>query len=99
MTTKVERTTPEDIPLTPQPTTRFIRRYGQQIGIIGIFVVMMIFLAVAAPRTFQHIEIYQSLAQAVPYYGIMALPITLLVIAQEIDLSFGSVMALSVMSF
>jgi len=35
----------------------------------------------------------------IPFFGIMALPLTLLVIAKEIDLSFGSVMALSMTAF
>src|SRR5262249_25136754 len=46
-----------------------------------------------------HKEIYGALMSTVPLYGIMALPLTLLVIAQEVDLSFGSIMAISMVAF
>ncbi|MHB8628851.1 MAG: ABC transporter permease [Aggregatilineales bacterium] len=87
---------------TPRPArqmARFVRRNGLQFGIIGVLIVMWVFLIIAGPRTFLHKEIYISFADSVPYYGIMALPITLLIIAREIDLSFGSVMAVGVMCF
>ncbi|MEP7284456.1 MAG: ABC transporter permease [Chloroflexota bacterium] len=100
MTTQVERPMPVKPALTSrQQIAGFVRRNSLQIGIVGIFLVMWIFLTIASPRTFQHKEIYIALAESVPFYGIMALPITLLVIAQEIDLSFGSIMAVSVMTF
>src|SRR5260370_9146462 len=73
--------------------------YSLQIGIVGVWVVMWILLVIAEPRTFGSHLIYESFAESVPFYGIMALPITLLVIAREIDLSFGSIMALSVVTF
>ncbi len=78
---------------------RFLRRNSLQIGIVGVLAVMWIFLMIAGPRTFLHKEIYVAFAESVPFYGIMAIPITLLIIAQEIDLSFGSIMAVSVMVF
>lgn len=96
-------TTPAtSIKTSPQPTPtigRFVRRNSLQIGIISVLLVMWIFLMIAGPRTFLNKEIYISFAQSVPYYGIMAIPITLLVIAKEIDLSFGSIMAVAVMVF
>ncbi|MBA3873602.1 MAG: ABC transporter permease [Anaerolineae bacterium] len=85
-------------PRTPS-VGRFLRRNSLQLGIIGVLAVMWIFLMIAGPRTFLHKEIYIAFADSVPFYGIMAIPITLLVIAQEIDLSFGSIMAVSVMVF
>jgi simple sugar transport system permease protein len=85
---------------SPQPSVgRFLRRNSLQLGIIGVLVVMWIFLMIAGPRTFLHKEIYIAFAESVPFYGIIAIPITLLVIAKEIDLSFGSIMAVSVMVF
>lgn len=77
----------------------FLRRNGLQVGIVGILVIIWLFLVVAAPRAFQHKEIYGSLMSSVPYYGIIALPMTLLIIAQEIDLSFGAIMAISVVGY
>src|SRR5438105_1794133 len=78
---------------------RYVRRFGLQFGIIGVMVIMWVFLMITAPDTFLRKEIYISLADSVPYYGIMALPIALLIIAREIDLSFGSIMAVGVMCF
>ncbi len=77
----------------------FMRRNGLQVGIIGVLVIIWLFLIVAAPKAFQSKEIYAALMSSIPYYGIIALPVTLLIIAQEIDLSFGSIMAMSVVGY
>jgi simple sugar transport system permease protein len=77
----------------------FLRRNGLQVGIVGVLVVIWLFLIIAAPRAFLSKEIYGALMSTVPYYGLIALPLTLLVIAQEIDLSFGSIMAISVVGY
>ncbi len=102
MTTHVEPPVKSNVapPLTTnRKATRFVRRYGLQIGLIIILLLMWVFLMLAGPRTFLHKEIYISFADSVPFYGIMAIPITLLIVATEIDLSFGSIMAVGVMSF
>src|ERR1051326_9207483 len=104
MTLQAEPSGTAKIVATPAPTRtrqtlRFVRRYGLQIGIVGVLLIMWIFLLIAAPDTFGRKEIYIALADSLPYYGIMALPITLLIIAREIDLSFGSIMAVGVMCF
>lgn len=100
MTTQVERTAQGKPLLTPaQRFGVFARRNGLQIGIVAVLALMWIFFIAAAPRTFLSREIYASFATSVPFYGIIALPITLLIIAQEIDLSFGSTMAVSVVAF
>jgi simple sugar transport system permease protein len=77
----------------------FARRNGLQIGIIAVFLLMWIFLVFAAPKAFQSKEIYAALMAQVPYFGVIALPLTLLVVAKEIDLSFGSIMAISVVGY
>src|SRR3954469_14836732 len=77
----------------------FLRRNGLQGGIIGILLLIWLFLIVAAPKAFLSKEIYGALMSTVPYYGIIAIPLTLLVVAQEIDLSFGSIMAISVVGY
>jgi simple sugar transport system permease protein len=46
-----------------------------------------------APGTWLKMDIYSALMSTVPLTGIIALTLTLVVIAREIDLSFGSVMA------
>lgn len=82
-----------------QQVIAFARRHRLQLGIVGVLAIMWVFFVIAGPRTFTSPDIYKAFAEAVPFYGIMALPITLLVIAQEIDLSFGSIMAVSVVAF
>ncbi len=100
MTTQLEQTSPTPPVRTfGQRVIAFAGRNRLQLGIVAVLAVMWIFFVVAAPRTFLSKEIYKAFAESVPFYGIMALTITLLVIAQEIDLSFGSVMALGVVTF
>ncbi len=78
---------------------RFVRKNASQIGILSVMVVMMVVFVFAAPKTFQNKEIYASLMFSVPLYGIVALPLTMVVIAGEIDLSFGSIMAVGMVGF
>jgi simple sugar transport system permease protein len=79
--------------------TRFGRRYALQIGIVGVFLAMWAFFIIAAPRTFLAREMYGAFMSTIPFFAIMALPLTMVVIAGEIDLSFGSIMAVGVLVF
>jgi simple sugar transport system permease protein len=79
--------------------TRFTRRNGLQIGIVGVLVVLWAFFLVLAPTTFGQRNIYGAFMQSVPFFGIVALPLTMLVIAREMDLSFPSIMGISVTAF
>jgi simple sugar transport system permease protein len=100
MTTQVKRPTlAESGTSLGQWISKYARRYALQIGIVGVLLVMWLFLFFKAPRTFQSPDIYKSFAVSIPFFGIMALPITLLIIGKEIDLSFGSIMAISVVAF
>jgi simple sugar transport system permease protein len=76
-----------------------LRRYGSQLGIIGVGIVMWLAFVVAAPRVFTDIDIYIAFAQTTPVFGIIALALTLVVITGEIDLSFPSLMALGTAIF
>ncbi len=78
---------------------RFARRNGLQIGIVGVLILMWAFFLIAAPRTFLAGEIYAAFMQTIPLFGIMALPLTWVIIAREIDLSFTSVMAIGMVAF
>jgi simple sugar transport system permease protein len=69
------------------------RRYGLQSGTLVMLVVLWVILAVGASGTWLSKDIYSALMSTVPLTGIVALALTLVVIAREIDLSFGSVMA------
>lgn len=79
--------------------TRFARRYGLQIGIVGVFLAMWAFFIIGAPRTFLSREIYGAYMSTIPFFAVMALPLTMVIIAGEIDLSFGSIMAIGVLVF
>ncbi len=72
---------------------RFLRRWSLQIAILLVAVVIWAFFFWRAPTTFKAYEIYNSLMTTTPFYALIAIPLTLVVIAKEIDLSFGSVMA------
>ncbi len=76
-----------------------IRRWGSQLGIIGVGVAMWLAFVVAAPAVFTNIDIYLAFAQTTPLFGIIALALTFVVITGEIDLSFPSIMALGTAVF
>ncbi|MEZ4669260.1 MAG: ABC transporter permease [Anaerolineae bacterium] len=78
---------------------RFGRQNGLQIGIVGVMLVLWLFYMLRAPETFGQQNIYRAFMQSVPFFGIVALPLTMLVIAREIDLSFPSIMGISVTVF
>ena len=76
-----------------------LRRYGSQLGIIGVGFAMWLAFVVAAPAVFTNIDIYRAFAETTPQFGIVALSLTFVVITGEIDLSFPSVMALGTAAF
>jgi simple sugar transport system permease protein len=76
-----------------------VRRYGLQIGTFAMALALWTVFAVGAPETWLHFDIYSALMSTVPLTGIIALALTLVVIAREIDLSFGSVMAVGAWVF
>jgi simple sugar transport system permease protein len=54
---------------------------------------------VLAPGTFLSSGIYLSFAQTTPFFALVALPLTMVIIAGDIDLSFPSIMALGMVGF
>lgn len=76
-----------------------LRRYGSQMGIVGVGLVMWLGFVVAAPAVFTNWDIYRAFAQTTPQFGIIALALTFVVITGEIDLSFPSIMALGTAIF
>ncbi len=48
---------------------------------------------IGSPRTFLSYPIYNAFMGATPYFAMVAIPLTLVVITKEIDLSFPSIMA------
>jgi len=91
-----EITRPTDNRVAPPS---LLRRYGSQLGILGVGFVMWIAFIIAAPMVFTNIDIYVAFAQTTPVFGIIALALTFVVITGEIDLSFPSVMALGTAIF
>ncbi len=101
MSTQEKSVTPEVNQHYKPPFTlrRFIRSNSAQLGILGVFVTLWIVFIASAPRTFLAPEIYSAFMSSTPFFAIMAIPLTIVVIAQEMDLSFPSIMAMGMVSF
>jgi len=78
---------------------RFVRAYGPQLGILGVFFTLWTIFIVSAPNTFLAPLIYYAFMSTVPFFAMMAIPLTMVVIAKEIDLSFPSTMAMGMVTF
>jgi simple sugar transport system permease protein len=79
--------------------TTFTTTWSSQIGITAAFVLLWLAFVFAAPRTFQQPGIYLSFAQTTPYFAIVAMALTMVIVAGDIDLSFPSIMALGMVGF
>ena len=64
------------------------RKYGPQIGILTVALLLWLVFLVGSPRTFLNFPIYQAFMSTTPFFTIIALPLTMVIIAAEIDLSF-----------
>ncbi|HZC72244.1 MAG TPA: ABC transporter permease [Jatrophihabitans sp.] len=73
--------------------------WASQIGITTAFVLTWLIFAILAPETFLHSRIYVAYAQTIPYFAIMALALTMLIVAGDIDLSFPSIFALGMVGY
>jgi simple sugar transport system permease protein len=62
---------------------------------VGIYLLFII----GNPKVFTRFDIYYSFMSTIPFFGIMALAMTLVVTLGEMDLSFPSVLALSALVF
>lgn len=78
---------------------RFARRNGLQLGILAVALVVWLVFLIGSPRTFLSYPIYNAFMQSTPYFALVAIPLTLVVITGEIDLSFPSVMAWGMVIF
>ncbi len=89
------------LPKAPKKSglSRFLRTYGTQIGILTVFLLMWLFFIIFAPKTFLAPQIYLAFMSTIPFFAIIALPLTMLVIAGEMDLSFPSIMAVGMVAF
>jgi simple sugar transport system permease protein len=82
-----------------QTITSFMAVWASQIGITVAFVLLWLTFIVLAPDTFLESRIYVSFAQTTPYFGIVALALTMVITSGDIDLSFPSVMGLGMVGF
>ena len=81
------------------PFSRLLRKNALQIAIVFVLLAIWGFFLWRSPRTFTGFDIYFSLLQTTPYFAMIAIPLTLVVVAKEIDLSFPSIMAFGMTAF
>jgi simple sugar transport system permease protein len=79
--------------------SKLLRKYAIQIAIVLVALLIWAFFTWRAPTTFLAYDIYNSFMLTTPFFGIVAIPLTLVIIAKEIDLSFPSVMAWGMAAF
>jgi simple sugar transport system permease protein len=79
--------------------SKFARQNGTQLGIFAVFIALWALFIFAAPDTFLSQNIYWAFMATIPFFAIMAMPLTIAVIAGEIDLSFPSIMAMGMVAF
>jgi simple sugar transport system permease protein len=84
---------------TRQTVTSFMATWASQIGITVAFLLVWASFVFVAPDTFQRSNIYVSYAQTMPYFGLTALMLTMVIASGDIDLSFPSTMALAMTGF
>jgi simple sugar transport system permease protein len=90
-------------PLSPAarrgPLALWVRRYALQIGIVGVAAFIWILFLIGSPQTFLAKEIYVAFMSTTPFFALVAIPLTLVVISGEMDLSFPSIMAWGMTAF
>ncbi len=79
--------------------SKLLRKYALQIAIVLVALLIWAFFIWRAPSTFLAYDIYNSFMLTTPFFGLIAIPLTLVIIAREIDLSFPSVMAWGMTAF
>ncbi len=77
----------------------FLHWHRIQAGILGVLACLLGIFAVLSPATFLSPRIYVSFGSTIPFVAILALVLTFLVIAGELDMSFPSVMAMTGLTF
>ena len=70
-----------------------------ELSIAAVLVGIFLLFIIGNPKVFTRFDIYYSFMSTIPFFGIMALAMTLVVTLGEMDLSFPSVLALSALVF
>jgi simple sugar transport system permease protein len=92
-------TRPLSVTVGAGPFVRFLRKYALQLGVFAVAIIVWLVFLIGSPRTFLAGDIYVSFMSTTPYFALIAIPLTLIVITGEIDLSFPSVMAFGMMAY
>ena len=79
--------------------TARLRQARLEISIAAVLVAIYLLFIMGNPKVFTRFDIYYSFMSTIPFFGIMALSMTLVVTLGEMDLSFPSVLALSALVF
>ena len=79
--------------------SKFARKNGTLLGIFAVFIALWALFIFGVPETFLSGKIYWAFMATIPFFAIMAMPLTIAVIAGEIDLSFPSIMAMGMVAF
>jgi simple sugar transport system permease protein len=99
----MDTTAETERPISPAAKRGGIARWARwnalQIGIVFVALFIWLLFLIGAPQTFMKYDIYNSLMITTPYFAMVALPLTLVIIAAEIDLSFPSIMAWGMTGF
>ncbi len=77
----------------------FLRTHTLQIGITIVMLLIWAIFAIGSPETFFSYNIYQAFMSTTPFFAIVALPLTMVIITGEMDLSFPSLMSFGVLLF
>jgi simple sugar transport system permease protein len=78
---------------------KLARRYSMRIGVLGVAVFIWVLFLIGSPRTFLSGDIYVAFMSTTPFFALIAIPLTLVIITGEIDLSFPSLMAFGMTAF
>lgn len=66
-----------------------------KLGTLALLMILWLLFLLASPETFSGSRIYLSLMTSIPFPAMLALVLTLMVVAGEIDMSFPSIIAFS----
>ena len=80
-------------PIAARPRIRI--RNSLETGIFVVFILVWAIFLIGNPRVFTGFHIYYSLMSTIPFIGILALSVTLVVVLGEMDLSFPSVLGIT----
>ncbi len=71
------------------------RELRLELSILGVLGGIFLLFLIGNPATFTRFDIYYAFMSTIPFSGIMALAITIVIISGEMDLSFPSIMGFS----